>query len=100
MGRATRLHDLRVLFCAAGLAASVVLCSVQAAGELHLHDAGMSDEFCTACSLAHADFAAGREDSVVATPSWTRAAPFRPSSADLGPRPFEAKRSRAPPRRS
>ena len=95
MARAKRTpgRDLRSLIWATAL----VFCSAQSVGELHMHDAGMPDEFCTACSLLHADLAGGRADPSVDARSWVRPASVVPSRADIVSRRFETQRSRAPP---
>ena len=95
MARAKRKpgRDLRSLIWATAL----VFCAAQSVGELHMHDAGMPDEVCTACSLVHADLAGGRADPSVAARSWVRPASVAPSSADIVSRPFQTERSRAPP---
>ncbi len=92
----TRLHDFRALLWAAGF----VLCSAHAAGALHQHDVGAPDEFCTACSLAHAECADDRPGSGADIQRWIRARAVPESSADCTSHPFEAERSRAPPQHS
>ena len=89
----TRLHDFRALLWAVGF----VLCSAQAAGALHLHDAGVPDEFCTACSPADSEFADDRPGPSADIQGWIRARAVRPAPADRRSLPFEAERSRAPP---
>lgn len=89
----TSLYDFRALLWAVGF----VLCSAQAAAALHLHDVGVPDEFCTACSLAHSECAGDRPGPPADIQGWMRARAVPESSADCGSHPFEAERSRAPP---
>ena len=77
--------------------AAFLLYSTLAAGELHLHEAGVAHEFCTACSLAHAELAGAGVDAGVREPSPAPAAAAQPSSIAVLAQPFEAQRSRAPP---
>ena len=90
----TRLYDFQALLWAAGF----VLCSAHAAGALHEHDVGAPDEFCTACSLAHSEFTDEHTLPGADKQRWIRARAVPESSAYCGSHPFQAERSRAPPR--
>ena len=78
-------------------AAAFVLCSTQAAAELHLHDAAVADEFCAACTLAHTDLVSAAIDAGVPGPAWIPGTAARSTGVAAIARPFEAERSRAPP---
>ena len=78
-------------------AAAFVWCSTQAAAELHLHDAALPAELCTACTLAHADLVSGAVSAGVPDPTWLPATAAGSTRVPANVRPFEAERSRAPP---
>lgn len=78
-------------------AAALVLCSTQAAAELHLHDAALPADCCTACTLPHADLASAAIDADVPGPAWIAGTAARSTGVAAVARPFEAERSRAPP---
>ena len=78
----------------------MLLCSTLAAGELHIHDAGVSDEFCIACSLAQADLEDASLDAAIRAPAPTPAMGARPRVIPVIALPFKAERSRAPPAHS
>ena len=77
--------------------AAFLLCSTLAAGELHLHEAGVPDDCCTACSLAHAELAGAGVDAGADEPGPAPATAAQPPTIAVLARPFEAERSRAPP---
>lgn len=78
-------------------ATAFVLCSTHAAAELHLHDAALPADFCTACALAHADLASAAIDAGISRPAWVPGAAAWSTGVAAVSRPFEAERSRAPP---